>query len=138
MPEFSKTSLNRLDTCHSDLQLIFSEVVRLMDCSVLEGHRDEDRQTMLFQTLFSKVEWPNGKHNTTPSMAVDVAPYPILWEDEGRFAFFAGWVFCVAANLFENGKITHALRWGGDWDGDTRTEDQDFNDLIHFELVPVG
>jgi peptidoglycan L-alanyl-D-glutamate endopeptidase CwlK len=135
MPEFSNSSLNRLDTCHEDLQLIMSEVVRLIDCSVLEGHRDKDRQDMLFQKLFSKVRYPNSKHNTTPSMAVDVAPYPIVWEDDGRFAFFAGWVFCVAANLFELGEITHTLRWGGDWDGDTRTDDQDFNDLIHFELV---
>jgi peptidoglycan L-alanyl-D-glutamate endopeptidase CwlK len=135
MPEFSQTSLNRLDSCHEDLQIIMSEVIRLFDCSILEGHRDHDRQELLFQKGYSQVQWPDSKHNTMPSMAVDVAPYPILWDDEGRFAFFAGWVFCVAARLFEEEKISHQLRWGGDWDQDTYTEDQDFNDLVHFELV---
>jgi peptidoglycan L-alanyl-D-glutamate endopeptidase CwlK len=135
MPEFSQTSLNRLDSCHEDLQIIMSEVTTLFDCSILEGHRDHDRQELLFQKGYSQVQWPDSKHNTMPSMAVDVAPYPILWDDEGRFAFFAGWVFCVAARLFEEEKISHQLRWGGDWDQDTYTEDQDFNDLVHFELV---
>ena len=27
------------------------------------------------------------------------------------------------------------LRWGGDWDSDSNTLDQDFIDLPHFELV---
>ena len=137
MPEFSKTSLNRLNTCHVDLQIIASEVVRLVDCSVLEGHRSHDRQTLLFQKGASKVEWPNSKHNPMPSMAVDLAPYPIVWDDEGRFYFFAGYVFCVAARLLEEGAISHRLRYGGDWDSDTYTEDQTFMDLVHFELVAV-
>lgn len=137
MPEFSKTSLSRLDTCHKDLQLIMSEVVRLFDCSILEGHRGQDQQTLMFQKGFSKLEWPESKHNTVPSMAVDVAPYPILWEDDGRHYFFAGWVFCVAARLLEEGRVTHKVRFGGDWDSDTYTEDQSFNDLVHFELVPL-
>jgi peptidoglycan L-alanyl-D-glutamate endopeptidase CwlK len=137
MPEFSRVSLARLDTCHHDLQLIASEVVRLFDCSVLEGHRDEDRQTMLFQKGLSQVEWPDGKHNPTPSMAMDIAPYPINWDDEGRFYFFAGYLSCVAASLLEAGKITHLVRWGGDWDRDRHMDDQDFNDLCHFELISL-
>ena len=137
MPEFSKISLERLNTCHNDLQLIFSEVVRLFDCSILEGHRSKDRQTMVFQKGLSKVEWPNSRHNSIPSMAADVAPYPIIWDDEGRFYMFAGYVVCVAMRLLETGAITHKLRYGGDWDSDTRTEDQRFDDLCHFELIPL-
>jgi peptidoglycan L-alanyl-D-glutamate endopeptidase CwlK len=136
MPEFSRTSLARLDTCHDDLQLIFAETVRLFDCSILEGHRDEDKQTMVFQKGLSKVEWPDGKHNTTPSMAADVAPYPIDWSDDFRFYFFAGYVSCVALRLKEQGKITHQVRWGGDWGMDGHMNDQTFDDLCHFELVP--
>jgi len=93
---------------------------------------------MLFQKGLSKVEWPNGKHNTTPSMAADIAPYPIDWEDSGRFYFFAGYVSCVAVKLFAEGKITHRVRWGGDWDSDRHMDDQSFDDLVHFELVPMG
>jgi peptidoglycan L-alanyl-D-glutamate endopeptidase CwlK len=50
---------------------------------------------------------------------------------------FAGWVMCVAMRLFEKGKITHKLRWGGDWSMDWYTEDQSFFDGVHFELVPL-
>ena len=137
MPEFSKVSCDRLDTCHEDLQLIFSEVVRLFDCSILEGHRGHDRQQLMFQKRLSQVEWPDSKHNPMPSMAVDVAPYPIDWEDEGRFYMFAGWVMCVAMRLFEKEEITHMLRWGGDWNRNWYTTDQSFFDGVHFELVPT-
>ena len=27
------------------------------------------------------------------------------------------------------------LRWGGDWDSDLEVDDNDFDDLPHFELV---
>jgi len=26
------------------------------------------------------------------------------------------------------------IRWGGDWDMDTQTKDNKFDDLVHFEL----
>ena len=90
----------------------------------------------MFQKRLSQVEWPDSKHNPMPSMAVDVAPYPIDWEDEGRFYMFAGWVMCVAMRLFEEGQITHTLRWGGDWNRNWYTTDQSFFDGVHFELVP--
>jgi peptidoglycan L-alanyl-D-glutamate endopeptidase CwlK len=138
MPEFSRVSLARLDTCHPDLQLIFAEVVRLFDCSILEGHRSEDRQTMLFQKGASQVEWPNSKHNSPISMAADVSPYPIVWEDADRFYFFAGYVTATAMRLKEQGKITHQLRYGGDWDSDRHMDDQTFDDLCHFELISSG
>ena len=43
----------------------------------------------------------------------------------------------VAAKLLEEGKITHKLRFGGDWDADTYTDDQNWDDLVHFELAEV-
>ena len=27
------------------------------------------------------------------------------------------------------------IRWGGDWDGDHTLNDQNFNDLLHFEVI---
>ena len=64
----------------------------------------------------------------TPSMAVDVAPCPIDWEDTKRFYHFGGYVKAWA----------HALDikiiWGGDWDSDNDFRDQRFHDLVHFEL----
>jgi len=83
----------------------------------------------------SKVKWPNGKHNKRPSMAVDVVPYPIDWQDRDRFHYFAGYVMGVADMLHAEGLINHRLRWGGDWDRDTQVKDNGFDDLVHFELV---
>lgn len=68
-------------------------------------------------------------HNKTPSLAVDVAPWPIDWNDKNRFYHFAGRVQGIA-QMF-NIKI----RWGGDWDSDNDLKDQNFYDLPHFELV---
>jgi peptidoglycan L-alanyl-D-glutamate endopeptidase CwlK len=38
--------------------------------------------------------------------------------------------------LKNDGKMTHDVRYGGDWDGDKDINDQTFNDTVHFELVP--
>ena len=61
-------------------------------------------------------------------MAVDVAPYPIDWEDRDRFHYFGGYVLGIAKSLGLN------IRWGGDWDQDTQTKDNKFDDLVHFEI----
>lgn len=142
MPEFSQTSLNRLNSCHPDLQLIFTAVIASgRDCSIICGHRSKIAQIEAFQAKLSKVEYPNSKHNAYPSMAVDVAPYfpgGIDWHDLGAFYLFAGYVQRMADELLASGQITHTLRYGGDWDGDKRTADQAFNDLPHFELIDAA
>lgn len=135
MAKYSKTSKQRLATCHKDLQLIFNTVIAHFDNSILCGHRDEAAQTEAYNAGRSKVQWPNGKHNRVPSMAVDAAPYPIDWRDSERMSYFAGYVMGVAEVLHDEGMITNRLRWGGDWDKDTEVADNGFDDLVHFELV---
>ena len=81
MPRFGKKSKERLATCDERLQKVFNEVINYVDCSVLEGHRDERKQNQYFSEGKSKVQYPFGRHNTKPSRAVDVAPYPIDWND---------------------------------------------------------
>jgi hypothetical protein len=39
MPVFSQTSLEKLNTVHSDLQILFKTVVQYFDCSVVSGLR---------------------------------------------------------------------------------------------------
>jgi peptidoglycan L-alanyl-D-glutamate endopeptidase CwlK len=128
MPHFSQRSYERLKTCHPDLIRLFETVVRGFDCTVLEGHRGEQAQNDAYDKGYSKLRYPDSKHNKTPSLAVDVAPYPVDWNDRERFYFFAGYVKGVAEEL----DIT--IRWGGDWDSDTHVHDQTFFDLPHFEL----
>ncbi len=134
MPRFSDNSQERLDSCHPDLQRLFKEVVRGFDCSVLCGHRSKAEQQKVFEQGLSQVQFPNSKHNITPSRAVDVPPYPIDWKDLPRFHLFAGYVLGIANQLYQRGEIDHRIRWGGDWDSDTLTSDERFRDLPHFEL----
>jgi len=128
MPYFGKTSKKRLSTCDSKLQKLFNEVIKHVDCSILEGHRDKDRQNKLYEEGKTKVKYPNGRHNRQPSSAVDVTPYPVDWKDRERQTLFAGFVIGVASQMNIN------LRWGGDWDQDFQVLDNRFDDFPHFEL----
>ena len=125
---FGKSSKRRLATCHPDLQKVFNEVIKHVDCSVLEGHRDERKQNQYFSEGKSKVKYPMGRHNTNPSRAVDVTPYPVNWKDRERQTLFAGFVLGIAKSMGIN------LRWGGDWDQDFQVNDNRFDDFPHFEL----
>ena len=128
MPYFGKTSKKRLNTCDDRLQKVFNEVIRHVDCSVLEGHRSKDRQNKLYEEGKTKVKYPDGRHNRQPSSAVDVTPYPVDWKDRERQTLFAGFVIGVASQMNIN------LRWGGDWDQDFQVADNRFDDFPHFEL----
>ena len=128
MPRFGNRSINRLKTCDTKLQELFYQVVKHFDCTILEGHRGEERQDKAYADGKSKVKYPDGKHNQFPSVAVDVAPYPIDWSDRDRFHYFGGFVLGVAKQMGMN------IRWGGDWNQDTKTKDNKFDDLVHFEI----
>ena len=131
MYKFSERSQKNLVTCDPRLQALFNEVIRHVDCTIIEGHRGEQRQNELFSKGLSKVKWPNGKHNKKPSLAVDAAPYvngKIDWNNRHLFYYFAGMVKGIAMSQNIN------IRFGGDWDGDFDLTDQNFNDLCHFEL----
>ena len=129
MAQFSRRSKEKLSTCDSRLQMVFREVIKYFDCTILEGHRGKERQNQYYLEGRSKVQFPNGKHNSYPSEAVDVMPYPIDWNDIERICYFAGFVMGVANQLGVK------LRWGKDWDRDTDLNDQSFKDGPHFELI---
>lgn len=136
MNKFSKRSRANLNTCHPDLRLIMETVLGLYDITIVEGHRPRARQKELFDQGKSKIDGftRKGKHNYSPSLAVDIAPYPINWTDRERFYYLAGIVLTVAEFLYTMGKTQHLVRWGGDWDKDTDFDDNTFDDLPHFEL----
>ena len=117
MPKFGRRSRERLATCDERLQDVFNEVIKHVDCSVLEGQRDEERQNKLFDEGKTKVRFPNGRHNASPSRAVDVTPYPVDWDDRERQTLFAGFVLGIARSMGIK------LRWGGDWDMDFEVQD---------------
>ena len=128
MPRFGKKSKEQLATCNEKLRRVFNEVIKTVDCSVLEGHRSEDRQNALYEEGKTKVKYPQGRHNKFPSRAADVVPYPIDWDDRERFHLFAGFVLGTAK------QVGVKLRWGGDWNINWFVDDNKFDDFPHFEL----
>ena len=128
MPRFGKKSKRVLDGLNEDLQELLSEVIKYVDISLIEGIRSLDRQKELKKLGSAKTL--KSKHLT--GEAVDLAPYPIDWDDEKRFIYVSGIIKGVA---FAMGI---PIRWGGDWNGDTllsnRDSEQTFDDLNHFEL----
>ena len=129
MPSFSARSLKKLRSCKPALQELFAEVVEHFDCTVIDGHRDQDEQDDLHRRGLTQLQYPRSKHNQEPSDAVDVVPYPIDWTNRDRMHYFAGFVIAIAL------KQGTRIRWGGDWDTDTETQDNRFDDLPHFELI---
>ncbi len=148
MPHWGRASAHRRRTLTKNLQKLFDAVVRRYDCAIIEGHRGEEAQERAFRTGRSQVRWPGGKHNSFPSKAGDVAPYPVNWggpllrkTPDGkilglnqenlrallRFYHFAGYVQGMGDGM------GIPVRWGGDWDQDFDLFDQSFMDLVHFE-----
>lgn len=127
--KFGKTSQARLDTCHPILQEIANEAIKYIDFSVVCGHRDEEGQNAAVASKASKVNFPNSKHNSLPSIAIDVAPHPLDWDDIKRFAFLVGIFKGIAIAKGYN------IRVGADWDSDGDITDQKFMDWPHIELV---
>ena len=128
MPRYSKRSKERLATCDEKLQDVFNEVIKHVDCSILEGHRSKERQNKLYDEGRTKVRYPDGRHNANPSKAVDVTPYPVDWKDRERQTLFAGFVLGIARGMGLR------LRWGGDGDQDFQVMDNRFDDFPHFEI----
>lgn len=126
---FGRRSIERLDTCHPDLQRLFYEVIKYYDCTILCGIRSKEDQDQAVREGRSKLLWPRSKHNVAPSLAVDVAPFPVDWSDHSRFYHFAGYVMATADRL---GIKT---RWGGDFSMDLKFKDEKFIDLPHWELL---
>ena len=129
MPKFSKTSNERLSTCDYQLQRLFCEVIKHVDCIIIEGYRNEQDQHKYFLAGTSKKDWPNGEHNSLPSRAVDVMPWPLDWKDEKRIHYFIGFVMATAIQMGIK------VRSGHDWDCDFDLEDQSFVDSPHWELT---
>ena len=129
MPKFGSRSRKNLATCHEDLQDLFNEVIKHVDCSVICGHRNKQEQNEAFEKKRTKVKYPNGRHNAKPSMAADVVPYPIDWDDRERFHLFAGFVLGIAQSMEIN------IRWGGDWNKNFEVDDNNFDDFPHFEMI---
>lgn len=133
MRTWSANSQKHYDTLDPRLQKLCTRIRdEVCDISIICGHRGQVEQDEYYATGRSKVKYPNGKHNSMPSRAVDIQPYPMpeynpkVWAALG---YIAGRAYAIA---WEEG---FAIRWGGDWDNDGDLTDQNFDDLYHIEVL---
>lgn len=118
---FSSKSLKNLGTCDKELQVLFKEVIKEQDCTILEGHRSLVRQNELF--VKGRTKTMKSNHLYLPSRAVDVMPYPIDWKDrEGQLSFsrLVKYTAC---------RLGIQVRWGGDF--------KSFYDAPHWEIIKI-
>ena len=133
MPKFGRRSREKLETLHPDLQKILNEVIKHLDISIISGHRGAIEQDTLYERGFSKVQFPNSKHNTNPSQAVDVMLWNkekphYRWEDREQMIFVSGYIKAVA------NEMGIKIRMGCDWNGD-KIFNESFFDGGHVELL---
>lgn len=126
MPQFSRQSKKKLETCHADLQRLCNELIKEIDFIIICGARTLEDQQKAYNEGFSKIDGIKKKSmhqiskDRPKSLAVDMLPYPLNWNDAKGHKEFADKVLKKAADL--GIKIV----WGGNW--------KTFKDRPHFEL----
>lgn len=138
MPTFGARSQRELATIDPRLAAVLLVVIREEDFTILKGRRGRADQHEAKATGASNADWPDSNHNCPipeegvlrsewredpdgRSKAVDLAPWPIDWDDRIRFAVLAGRMLQEAANQGVR------LRWGGHF--------KRLIDMPHFEIV---
>ncbi len=132
---FGIISEYNFSTLSPNLQRLMRESIRRapkwLDFAITCGHRNEADQEKAFREKKSQKRWPNSKHNSLPSRAVDVRPASPFdvedWNDRLRFARLIGFIEAVALDL------DIPIRLGLDFSGDGRSIDETFVDLPHIE-----
>ena len=127
MPQLGTTSKQRRDTCAVSIQDVLNEAIKHVDFAVMCGHRTEGAQNTAFVTNRSKLAWPLSRHNTLPSEAVDIVPWPTQYNDLNKFYELATYMFAAAD------KLGVSLEWGGHWKNYTGKGHND-RDWAHWEL----
>jgi peptidoglycan L-alanyl-D-glutamate endopeptidase CwlK len=126
----------KLDTCHPDLQRLIRRVAERVNFTVLCGHRSREEQNEAVVSGKSKKAWPNSKHNSLPSLAVDVWPYfpeGLNWKDIPAGARLMGYINAVADEM--GIKIRLGMDWDMDWHSAGKDLGENFYDGPHVELV---
>lgn len=134
MPKYAwgRRSLSRLSTCHPVLQTLLHMVISRddlpCDITVLCGHRSKEEQDAAYLAGNTQLQWPRSKHNYSPSLAVDIAPYingGVSW-DKSWYYKLAPLIKQTWLQMTEEEQDGYQLSWGGDF--------RSFFDGPHFQL----
>jgi hypothetical protein len=132
MNKWGKNSKKHRESIDWHLNAVSDQVLKIRDHSIIEGHRPEAEQNAAFDSGASHLRWPDGKHNSIPSKALDMQPYPlpestqVLRED---LSYLAGLYVGIGRQMGLR------IRWGGSWDETGETVNNKFDDLYHIEVV---
>lgn len=100
-------SEEKLATCDPRLYFIIEAADKIMPLVVICGERTEAEQA---ENIKKGVSWTmNSLHLRRPSLAVDVAPKPVDWNNLDAFRRLKDVIFKAA----EDAGVE--LVWGGDW-----------------------
>lgn len=147
MYNWGKRSLKVRSELHPDLQKLADEALRRsvylgIDWGLHQGYRSPEDQKKAFDAGYSQIDGytRKSKHNYEPARAFDFHVYfhnrPDLTWDEFYMTAVALLIKQTAKELYEQGKMKHRIRWGGDWDSDlTIKKDQTLWDPGHIELI---
>lgn len=133
MATFSVASSSNLAGVHPVLVAVCQAALQVIDFKVMDGVRTIAESQANQISGVSRLKDPT-KSKHLPQAdgyghAVDLAPWPVNWQDIEMFCVLAGVMFAEAKRLGVR------LRWGGDWNSDRSTLDERFRDYGHFELV---
>jgi len=129
-----------INQCHEDLIIAFSDSSEIFEnrhpeikviCT--QSYRSPQTQNSLYEIgrtkpgkRVTKAKAYESPHNYIPALAFDVV------FTKGKEAFWDAKYYKEFALLVEARALK--VRWGGDWDGDGRSDDERFLDRPHFEL----
>ena len=124
MAKFGAESEAMLKGVDPRLVQICRMAILVMDFKVIDGVRTLEEQRI--NVARGKSWTMNSKH--LDGLAVDLAPYPVNWQDNE--------MFCVLAGVMKAAAHTQGvkLRWGGDWNRNESTKDERNRDYGHFEI----
>ena len=81
--KWGKTSLDRLATCDKKLQDLANMMLERspFDLTITCGYRTKDEQEKAYKDGKSRAKFGESKHNVFPSKSIDIAPYPLSWDN---------------------------------------------------------
>jgi peptidoglycan L-alanyl-D-glutamate endopeptidase CwlK len=129
MAQLSSRSIDNLAQAHIFLRTVMVEAIKDFDFIIICGHRGEAEQERAFGLHTTKAHFGQSPHNYTPSLAVDCCPNPVNWNDTKAFLAMGKHIIDVSK------KLSIAITWGADWDGDGNLLNNHFTDMPHFELT---
>jgi peptidoglycan L-alanyl-D-glutamate endopeptidase CwlK len=124
--KWGKRSVTNISQCHPVLQELAHKSLETSprDFTIICGHRGMAEQNRAYAEGKSKLKFPQSKHNSTPAMAFDFAPWPLDWTDITSFIEVGEHILQTFEQMPQSTEWD--INWGGNW--------KRFKDYPHIEI----